>query len=55
MQIRLGMPADSWPTSELIRRMGGTAAPAAPRAEAQNEPRNRRPQQRRSPVPLFQR
>jgi lytic murein transglycosylase len=40
MQIKLGMPADAWPTSELIRRMGGNAAPAAPRAEAKNENRN---------------
>lgn len=46
MQIKLGLPADSWPTSELIRRMGGDATPAAPRAEARNEPRNPPPQRR---------
>ncbi|MGE0565065.1 MAG: lytic murein transglycosylase [Pseudolabrys sp.] len=58
MQIKLGLPADSWPTSELIRRMGGTAAPAAPRAEARDDPRQRRRQQQReprSPFPFFQR
>jgi lytic murein transglycosylase len=42
MQIKLRMPADAWPTSELIRRMGGDAAPAAPRAEARDIPRSRR-------------
>jgi lytic murein transglycosylase len=31
MQKKFAMPADSYPTSELIRRMGGTAAPAEPR------------------------
>ena len=35
MQIKYGLPADSWPTAELLARMRGTAAPrhrAQPRA-----------------------
>ncbi|UYO51459.1 lytic murein transglycosylase [Rhodopseudomonas palustris] len=28
MQIKYGLPADSWPTAELLTRMGGSAAPA---------------------------
>ncbi|MBS0528137.1 MAG: lytic murein transglycosylase [Proteobacteria bacterium] len=42
MQIKYGLPADSWPTAELLARMGGGAAhaaeavavPAAPRRAA---------------------
>ncbi|MFL6972870.1 MAG: peptidoglycan-binding protein, partial [Xanthobacteraceae bacterium] len=29
-QLKLGMPADSYPTAELIARLGGGAASAAP-------------------------
>ena len=29
MQIKYGLPADSWPTAELLARMGGHAADAA--------------------------
>jgi lytic murein transglycosylase len=29
MQIKYGLPADSWPTAELLAKMGGRAAPAA--------------------------
>jgi peptidoglycan hydrolase-like protein with peptidoglycan-binding domain len=32
MQIKYGMPADSWPTAELLARMRGV--PVAPRAPA---------------------
>jgi len=28
MQIKYGQPADSWPTAELLAKMGGTVAPA---------------------------
>jgi len=29
MQIKYGLPADSWPTAELLARMRGPRAPAA--------------------------
>lgn len=29
MQIKYGLPADSWPTAELLAKMGGRAAPSA--------------------------
>ncbi|WP_040771622.1 lytic murein transglycosylase [Rhodopseudomonas sp. B29] len=35
MQIKYGLPADSWPTAELLVKMGGNAAPAAPSASAE--------------------
>jgi lytic murein transglycosylase len=34
MQIKYGLPADSWPTAELLAKMGGTVAPA-PSASAE--------------------
>jgi hypothetical protein len=34
IQIKYGLPADSWPTAELLAKMGGRAAPAAGGAEA---------------------
>jgi len=34
MQIKYGLPADSWPTAELLTRMGGMATPA-PSASAE--------------------
>jgi peptidoglycan hydrolase-like protein with peptidoglycan-binding domain len=30
MQIKYGLPADSWPTAELLTRMRGVRAEAAP-------------------------
>ena len=30
MQVKLGLPADSWPTAELLARMRGPRAAAAP-------------------------
>ncbi|MDP3690701.1 MAG: lytic murein transglycosylase [Bradyrhizobium sp.] len=36
MQIKYGLPADSWPTAELLARMRGQ--PVAPRAPAQPRP-----------------
>jgi hypothetical protein len=30
MQIKLGLPADSWPTAELLARMRGSRAAAVP-------------------------
>jgi len=33
MQIKYGLPADSWPTAELLARMRGTA-PSKPAAAA---------------------
>jgi len=30
MQIKYGLPADSWPTAELLARMRGVRAEAAP-------------------------
>ena len=29
MQVKYGLPADSWPTAELLARMRGRAEPAA--------------------------
>jgi len=35
MQVKYGLPADSWPTAELLSRMrGGTRAQAQPAAMA---------------------
>ncbi len=54
MQIKYGLPADSWPTAELLTRMGGSAAPA-PSASAEPPFRPAGPQpvqrQRRLPPP----
>ncbi|MBV9564038.1 MAG: peptidoglycan-binding protein, partial [Bradyrhizobium sp.] len=36
MQVKYGLPADSWPTAELLARMRGT--PGTPRAQAQPMP-----------------
>jgi hypothetical protein len=30
MQIKYGLPADSWPTAELLARMRGPRTPAPP-------------------------
>jgi hypothetical protein len=30
MQIKYGLPADSWPTAELLARMRGLRAPSLP-------------------------
>jgi lytic murein transglycosylase len=35
MQIKYGLPADSWPTAELLARMRGPRAPPAPGAAAE--------------------
>lgn len=55
MQIKYGLPADSWPTAELLTRMGGSAA-TAPSASADpmqpTEPR--RAKRARPPAPLPQ-
>jgi lytic murein transglycosylase len=39
MQLKYGLPADSWPTAELLARMRGNTAPAAGPAEATAVPR----------------
>lgn len=46
MQLKLRLPPDSYPTSELIRRMGGTATPAVAPAQ--------QPQPPPSPFSLFE-
>ena len=38
-QLKYGLPADSWPTAELLARMGGGAAHVAGPAEATAAPR----------------
>jgi lytic murein transglycosylase len=38
MQLKYGLPADSWPTAELLAKMGGNATPA-PAADAQPQSR----------------
>src|SRR6185437_5166107 len=54
MQVKYGLPADSWPTAELLARMGGHAAPAASAAEAAAEPAApRRAAPRAAPRPLL--
>jgi hypothetical protein len=32
MQVKFGLPADSWPTAELLARMRGGTAQAQPQA-----------------------
>jgi hypothetical protein len=34
MQMKYGLPADSWPTAELLARMRGPGAQAQPAASA---------------------
>lgn len=43
MQTKYGLPADSWPTAELLARMGGRAAPAAEAAATPIAPRHTAP------------
>ncbi|NEX00040.1 lytic murein transglycosylase [Rhodopseudomonas sp. BR0G17] len=54
MQIKYGLPADSWPTAELLTRMGGSAAPA-PSASADpmqpTEPRRAKRARPAAPLP----
>jgi peptidoglycan hydrolase-like protein with peptidoglycan-binding domain len=62
-QLKLGLPADSYPTAELIARLGGStgAAPTAappprPRQAAPPAPRQAAPKpQKRAPAPAPQR
>ena len=54
MQVKYGLPADSWPTAELLAKMGGHAAPATSAAEAAAEPAApRRAAPRATPRPLL--
>jgi lytic murein transglycosylase len=54
MQVKYGLPADSWPTAELLAKMGGHAAPATSAAEAAAEPAaSRRAAPRAAPRPLL--
>lgn len=54
MQVKYGLPADSWPTAELLAKMGGRAAPATSAAEAAAEPAApRRAAPRAAPRPLL--
>ncbi|AVT83259.1 lytic transglycosylase [Rhodopseudomonas palustris] len=54
MQLKYGLPADSWPTAELLSRMGGSAAPA-PSASADpmqpTEPRRAKRARPAAPLP----
>jgi lytic murein transglycosylase len=54
MQLKYGLPADSWPTAELLTRMGGSAAPA-PSASADpmqpTEPRRAKRARPAAPLP----
>jgi lytic murein transglycosylase len=54
MQLKYGLPADSWPTAELLSRMGGSAAPA-PSASADpmqpTEPRRAKRARPTAPLP----
>jgi lytic murein transglycosylase len=43
MQLKYGLPADSWPTAELLARMRGHVAPAGGAPEAAAEPLPARP------------
>jgi peptidoglycan hydrolase-like protein with peptidoglycan-binding domain len=43
MQLKYGLPADSWPTAELLARMRGHVAPAGGASEAAAEPRPAQP------------
>ncbi|PZA09572.1 lytic murein transglycosylase [Rhodopseudomonas palustris] len=53
MQTKYGLPADSWPTAELLARMGGSAA--APSASAEPTPATEPRRVRRSrPAPPLQ-
>jgi len=49
MQIKYGLPADSWPTAELLARMGGGTAPAAMSTDATPPAAPRRPAPRAAP------
>ncbi|NEW90040.1 lytic murein transglycosylase [Rhodopseudomonas sp. WA056] len=52
MQIKYRLPADSWPTAELLTRMGGTAAPSASAEPTPGtEPRRARRDRPAAPLP----
>jgi hypothetical protein len=54
MQVKYGLPADSWPTAELLARMGGRAVPTAGATEAAAEPAApRRAISRAAPRPVL--
>ncbi|UYO53390.1 lytic murein transglycosylase [Rhodopseudomonas palustris] len=53
MQLKYGLPADSWPTAELLTRMGGSAAPAPSASADPMQPTEpRRAKRARPPAPL---
>ncbi|UYO39299.1 lytic murein transglycosylase [Rhodopseudomonas palustris] len=55
MQLKYGLPADSWPTAELLTRMGGSAAPAPSASADPMQPTEpRRAKRARPPAPLPQ-
>lgn len=55
MQLKYGLPADSWPTAELLTRMGGSAAPApSASAEPMQPTEPRRAKRAPPPAPLPQ-
>src|SRR5262249_58597294 len=55
VQIKFGLPADGWPTAELLTRLGGTPTPRAnveePRS-ASPPPGSRANEPRRAPAPV---
>ncbi len=52
MQVKYGLPADSWPTAELLARMGGGAAPTAMSTDATPPVAPRRIAPRAAPRPV---
>ncbi|WP_193528713.1 lytic murein transglycosylase [Rhodopseudomonas palustris] len=55
MQLKYDLPADSWPTAELLTRMGGSAAPApSASAEPMQPTEPRRAKRAPPPAPLPQ-
>lgn len=54
MQLKYGLPADSWPTAELLTRMGGSAAPAPSASADPMQPTEPRRAKRARPPALPQ-
>ena len=50
MQVKLGMPADAWPTADLLARMRGTPAVATTSPVAPNAPRPVNAQRSKQPA-----
>jgi lytic murein transglycosylase len=52
MQIKLGLPADGWPTAELLTRLGGSVRPVAEQPRPAPISKSSTAEPRRAPAPI---